>query len=311
MTALIVFRLYFKWILWYNIPKECTQGGYIMNKIFSFVLCCAVVSPAVALTPAGQSRRSVQAQMVESAPRATASKNQLAAMATSTSVSSVASADVSKSSVRVEPAPVAAPVVDKREKEKNACINNNIGIGNTFVWASRYSNLNNYASMVEDVEEPKNNTCFVRVELKSSDSKISVADVPAKYFEMGRTITCGEWADEGTIKKRILDAKKSARTWATVGGAVGGAAVGVGIMELFGNKLIGGSVEGQKSLSQNEQLRSQLLVLKKDKAAEYEEFGRQLKALRTECDKDIWNGTEKPEECQKFDYEGLLQIWES
>lgn len=282
-----------------------------MNKIFSFILCCAVVSPAVALTPAGKSRRSVQAQMVESAPRATASKNQLAAMATSTSVSSVASADVSKSSVRVEPEPVAAPVVDKREKEKNACINNNIGIGNTFVWASRYSNLNNYASMVEDVEEPKNNTCFVRVELKSSDSKISVADVPAKYFEMGRTITCGEWADEGTIKKRILDAKKSARTWATVGGAVGGAAVGVGIMELFGNKLIGGSVEGQKSLSQNEQLRSQLLVLKKDKAAEYNEFGRYLKELRTECDKDIWKGTEKPEECQKFDYEGLLQIWES
>ena len=79
-----------------------------MNKIFSFILCCAVVSPAVALTPAGQSRRSVQAQMVESAPRATASKNQLAAMATSTSVSSVASADVSKSSVRVEPEPVAA-----------------------------------------------------------------------------------------------------------------------------------------------------------------------------------------------------------
>lgn len=282
-----------------------------MNKIFSFILCCAVVSPAVALTPVGQSRRSVQAQMVESAPRATASKNQLAAMATSTSVSSVASADVSKSSVRVEPEPVAAPVVDKREKEKNACINNNIGIGNTFVWASRYSNLNNYASMVEDVEEPKNNTCFVRVELKSSDSKISVADVPAKYFEMGRTITCGEWADEGTIKKRILDAKKSARTWATVGGAVGGAAVGVGIMELFGNKLIGGSVEGQKSLSQNEQLRSQLLVLKKDKAAEYNEFGRYLKELRAECDKDIWKGTEKPEECQKFDYEGLLQIWES
>lgn len=282
-----------------------------MKKIISVILCCVVAMPALALVPAGQSRRSVQAQMVGAANRATASKAQISSMATmSVSSNPTITPDTSKSSTRVEPENTNSDV-DMREKEKNACINNNVGMGNTFVWASRYSNLNNYASMVEDVEEPKNNTCFVRVEMKSSDPKISVSDVPAKYFEMGRTITCGEWTDEGKIKKRILDAKKSARTWATVGGAVGGAAVGVGIMELFGNKLIGGSVEGQKSLSQNEQLRSQLLVLKKEKTAEYNEFGRYLKELRNECDKDIWNGTEKPEECETFDYEGLLQIWES
>ena len=164
---------------------------------------------------------------------------------------------------------IAAEKKDLREKERNACISNNIGVGNTFVWASRFSNVNNYSSMIEDVESPENNVCFVKVEMKSTDSKISVADIPAKYFEMGRTITCGSWADEETLRKRILDAKKSARTWGTVAGAVGGAAVGVGAMELFGNKLIGGSVEGQKSLKGDELLRSQLAVLQKDNPSEY------------------------------------------
>ena len=134
------------------------------------------------------------------------------------------------------------PAVDTREKERTACISNNIGIGNTFVWASRYSDLNNYATMVEDVENPENNTCFVLVGLRSTDSRIDLSDIPSKYFEMGRDITCGAWADEGKIEQRILDAKKKGRTWATVGGAVGGAALGVGAMELFGNRLIGNDV---------------------------------------------------------------------
>ena len=34
------------------------------------------------------------------------------------------------------------------KKEKNACIGNNIGIVNTFVWASRYSNFKNYYKCV-------------------------------------------------------------------------------------------------------------------------------------------------------------------
>ena len=63
---------------------------------------------------------------------------------------------------------------DLREKERNACLSNNIGVGNTFVWASRYSNLNNYSGMVEDTTEPENNTCFVKVELSSDDSRIDV-----------------------------------------------------------------------------------------------------------------------------------------
>ena len=31
----------------------------------------------------------------------------------------------------------------KREREKNICLSNNIGVGNTFVWASKYSNTQN------------------------------------------------------------------------------------------------------------------------------------------------------------------------
>ena len=135
-----------------------------------------------------------------------------------------------------------------REAERNACMNNNIGIGNTFVWASRYSDTSNYANMVEDVTNPQNNVCFARVELKSDDeSRVSVADVAPKYFMWGESIECGSWADQKAIEKRILDARKGARIGGIVASTVGGAGLGVGVMELFGNKLIGGKVEGQKN----------------------------------------------------------------
>ena len=192
---------------------------------------------------------------------------------------------------------------DMREREKRACLQNNIGIGNTFVWASRYSNLGSYSTMIEDIEEPDNNTCFVKVELKSDDPKINVADVPSKYYEMGRDITCGEWANYDTLKSRILDAKKSARTWATVGGAVGGAAIGVGAMELFGNKLIGGKVLGQKDLEGLELLESQLAVLKKDNEAEYNRFIKYMVELKCACESSVWTSEDqKPDACKEYEY---------
>ena len=204
---------------------------------------------------------------------------------------------------------ISAQKKDMREKEKHACIANNIGVGNTFVWASRYSNLNNYASMVEDVELPENNTCFVKVELKSNDSKIGVSDVPAKYYEWGQNITCGAWADYDVLKKRILDAKKSTRTWATVAGAVGGAAVGVGAMELFGNKMIGGSVQGQKALEGDELLRSQLAVLKKDNESEYKKFVGYLKVLKTECNLEHILNLDDPDLKSKCDeFKGIFDL---
>lgn len=208
-----------------------------------------------------------------------------------------------------ETKPEEKPAIDMREKEREACIRNNIGIGNTFVWASRYSDIGNYATMIEDVETPANNACFVRVELKSADSRIDLGGFPGKYFEMGRNIACGSWADEGKIEQLILDAKKKGRTLATVGGAVGGAALGVGAMELFGNKLIDGAVQGQKAtrnLSEDELLRSQLLVLKDENKAEYDAVMQDLKELKDLCADDKWSG-EKPQECSEINYTYLLE----
>ncbi len=293
-----------------------------MKKIISIIAMCALAAPAVALTPAGQGRRSMSNQMM-SAPRATASTNQISATAAVTngniSVSTTPSAQIgqtaqtaqaSQSSVRVDSEIPIEIVVDTREKERVACLNNNIGIGNTFVWASRYSNVNNYASMVEDVENPENNVCFVKVEIKSDDSKINVSDVPSQYFVFGQDITCGSWADEGKIKSRILSAKKSARTWGTVGGAVGGAGVGVGIMELFGNRIIGGKVMGQKNknLSEDQVLRSQLLAI--SDTSEFKDMMRYARTLRDECENDIWTqgDADRPDECDEIDYEFILSI---
>lgn len=305
-----------------------------MKKFVSWMAVCLISMPALAVTPAGQSRRSMASQMVMTAPRgdtsvvteqpetdaaarATASTNQITAMANANALATGA-ATVDMSSVRV---PVGGGNDNSSdgddqddndndnnnnaeyEKQKQACLSNNIGMGNTFVWASRYSNTNNYSSMVEDLNNPENNVCFVLVEVKSADPKINVSDVPTKYFQMGQNITCGNWADEETLRGRILDAKKSGRTWATVGGAVGGAGVGVGLMELFGNRLIGGAVMGQKALEGDEQLLAQLRALKNQHPAEFNEFMDALEDLKKEC--DAWQGDNKPSECNQFKYDRL------
>lgn len=206
-----------------------------MRKIVSVMALSLVVFGANA---AQNARPAMSGKMIMSAPRYTASVNQLNGMGGVTNV---------KENI-AEPVKPAESTKDMREAERNACINNNIGIGNTFVWASRYSDTSNYNSMVEDTEHPENNVCFVRVELKSDDSsRVSVSDVPAKYFMWGENIECGSWADAKEIEQRILDARKGARVGGIVAASVGGAGIGVGAMELFGNKLIGGKVQGQKA----------------------------------------------------------------
>ena len=272
-----------------------------MKSFISFMILCMVTLPTMAATGRIGVKNPVMA-----ANRVAPVK--MASMSVSMMTTNATENLGDKSSIRVEPdnkptdTTPAQPEKDKREKEKAACIQNNIGVGNTFVWASRYSNINDYSTMIEDVENPENNTCFVLVNLKSNDARINLSDIRGKYFEMGRNITCGSWADEANIEKRILDAKKSGRTWATIGGAVGGAALGVGSMELFGNKLIGGKVEGQKALSENELLLSQLLALKKDKPAEYNEAIKHLKSLQAGCEDSVWEetGEQKPDACAKY-----------
>ena len=233
-----------------------------MKYFVSGVFLSMLISGAFA---AHNARPTMVGTMVGSSSRYTASINQLNGYGVN-SVSSV------QTSTETE--------VDRREAERNACINNNIGIGNTFVWASRYSNTASYASMTEDLDNPQNNVCFVRVELKSDDPKISVSDVPAKYFMWGENIECGSWANEKEMEKRILDAKKGARIGGIVASTVGGAGLGVGAMELFGNKAIGGKVMGQKSaeLSKTQLYASQLNVLYKQ---DYSRYSRIVNALKT------------------------------
>ncbi len=266
-------------------------------KHIIYILSALIISvPAFGAQSAA--RRSMASQVM-SAPRVTASVNQLNAMANNMLDTSVSGGNAVGGTVATPDTPAAPekPAVDLREKEKRACLANNIGVGNTFVWASRFSNVDNYASMVEDVENPENNTCFVFVELKSNDSKISVFDIDGKYYEMGDAITCGEWTDADKLKQRILDAKKNVRVWGTIGGAVGGAGIGVGAMELFGNKLIGGAVEGQKAMTETELAKSQVLTLKEKDLAQYKQFQRSLGELIAEC--DAWlDEASRPDECK-------------
>lgn len=194
---------------------------------------------------------------------------------------------------------------DKNEEERRICLANNIGFKNTFVWASRQSNTDNYATMIEDVNNPANNTCYAFVEIHSNDNSVDLHDIPGKYFPMGTRVTCGEWTDKKIIEQRILDAKKSSRTWATVAGSVGGAGIGVGAMELFGNKLLASAgleeVQGQKALSGDDLFISQLKVLKKDKDARYTAIIGEIKQIKEGCDKNTIP------ECKNIDYERILK----
>lgn len=243
---------------------------YIFSILFVFVFCNYSYA-----AEQHHSRPKVEAKYVTNAPRATVSADQFAAMTSDTSLA--------KRQVEMVDVIEDKKVVDDREAERLACESNNIGIGNTFVWASKFSNTLSYSSMVEDVEHPENNVCFVRVELKSDNSKISVSDIDPQYFMWGENITCGSWANEDVMRQRILDAKKGARVGGIIASTVGGLGVGVGSMELFGNKLIGGKVMGQEALSGNALYRSQLLVLKEKQDPRYAEYVQNLKDLKNAC----------------------------
>ena len=77
-------------------------------------------------------------------------------------------------------------------------------------------------------------------------------------------------------------------------------------MELFGNRLIGGSVMGQKQkdLSADEQLVMQLRALKNQNRSEFDQIMNALETLKEEC--DAWQGDNKPSECNNYNYDYLL-----
>jgi len=254
-----------------------------MKYVYSVVLLgLFVCGSAVATTG-----RPAMSNKIMSAPRYTASTNQLNGIPSSKMTVTNASVEPAVEPKTVETEDVVVINKDTREEERNACINNNIGFGNTFVWASRYSDTSNYANMVEDVQNPQNNVCFVRVELKSDDeSRVSVSDVPARYFMWGENIECGSWADKNMIEKRILNAKKGNRIGGIVAASVAGAGVGVGAMELFGNRLIGGKLEGQKNMEGLTLYKSQLLTLKSKNPSLYEARIADLRQIKRFCEEN-------------------------
>ena len=254
-----------------------------MNKLFALMAILSVSMPAMAAAPAGRGRASMSIQM----------ESRVAAVKDTPEIAVVAVEEETEIEETVDK--------DMREREKAACIQNNIGVGNTFVWASRYSDTSSYNMMIEDVENPDNNVCFVKVAMKSDDTRVDISDIPTKYFVMGDTITCGAWADNEVLRQRILDAKKKGRTWATVGGAVGGAAVGVGAMELFGNDLLAkAGVEKIAGESKEQAYCSYLQGLdeKEKNSAKYN-----LNKLKELCDAMSDN---KPSDCNEYKYDELL-----
>lgn len=259
-----------------------------MKSVICMVLSLVLVDAAMAATPAAGRGRATMAGQMAKTSRAVASKNQISAMATMAPDSAVSKSSIKagdpNANLAINPDEMISATKNMREEERAACLGNNIGIGNTFVWASRYSNTGNYATMLEDTVNPENNTCFVRVELKSQDERVDLSDIPAVYQEVGQMITCGSWANEDDLRQRILDAKKNVRAWATVGGVVGGAGIGVGAMELFGNAAIGGAVQGQKALEGQELLKSQLAVLQKENKSAYDGFMADLRELKALCE---------------------------
>ena len=259
-----------------------------MKRIFSSCLVCLCAIALCDVTSAATGRVGVYSNPTSRMPTMA-----VQTIGVTTAVSNIKDAPLVPE-VKPDDTPDEQPEIDMREKERAACINNNIGIGNTFVWASRYSDINNYATMVEDVEQPENNTCFVLVDLKSADSRIDLSDIKGKYFEMGRNITCGSWVDESDIEKRILDAKKKNRTLATIGGAVGGAALGVGSMELFGNRLIGGALMGQKAGTTEEQFKVYVSNLPD---AERTQLVQSFKEIYETCESWKTDYGDKPTEC--------------
>ena len=294
-----------------------------MKNLALVVVMGLSVMPAFAATGrGGQTAQTAHGRVAMSgqamsAPRVSAIKNVNTSaspvLTTDTTVQAVEEVLVPEQALAVPPEEMQPAEKDKREKEKLACISNNIGVGNTFVWASRYSNTTDYSMMVEDVENPENNVSFVKVGVKSDDDRIRTDDIKEKYFVWGQDIECGSWVDSEMMRQRILDAKKKGRAWATVGAAVGGAGLGVGIMEVGGNKLIakmgGEKVEGQKALEGVELLSSQLVVLKKESKAEYDIFMADLKKMRDECAKLETNDDENEAKkaCDEWkDYFGLV-----
>lgn len=264
-----------------------------MKKYLSLLVLCLFVMPAFGAgrSMVGNIRPAAGVGVARTSSVATSGTpgGTVANTTATNTTTSTTTADTAKTSAAEDNTKSGAKTA--QEQAKMACLSNNIGVGNTFVWAARNSNTSNYATMVEDTENPNNNVCFVLVGMRSEDPRVNTSDIQPQYFEWGRNITCGSWVDEGKLKDRILEAKKKARVWGTIGASVGGAGLGVGAMELFGNKLIGGKVQGQDAYEKDstEWFTAKANELKRKNATEYNDFKKLVLELQKECKKETPN----------------------
>lgn len=273
-----------------------------MLKPIAFLLMAICVT-GVADAAQERGRRSVMGQKIMSAPRAVASKNQLNAMAAKSDSAEKTTETAALAVTPTEMLPADKEKLEKIQKEKEVCLLNNRGVGNVYVWASRNSDISNYSTMVEDIVNPENNTCFVRVEVRTNDPRIDISDVNGKYFELNsRPITCGEWIDEAVMEKKILDAKKTGRVLGSIGIAVGSAGLGVGIMEGGLNNAIGGKLLGQKALGGSDDLVMFEANYKKLTTGEQEATKKVFCELKKACDEMGGNSL-----CKDLPYKKFMQ----
>ena len=125
-----------------------------MKKLFTGFLVVFMALPAIAAVPAtGRGRASVSNQHDGRAAVSKKYINNIAATNSANSSDDNTSGDAEGQSPAPDVKPDVTPDVvpektkDMREREKAACIQNNIGVGATFVWASKYSNSSDYSSM--------------------------------------------------------------------------------------------------------------------------------------------------------------------
>lgn len=205
----------------------------------------------------------------------------------------------------VPPQPTPEKSMEEIEAEKRACINSNVGIGNSFVWAAKDSDVSNYMSMMEDYENPANNTCFVLVEMRSDNPRVSVDDIYGKYFQWGQEVECGSWADYETMKSRILDASKKKRVGAAIATTLGGMGLGVGISEaamtIAANNRGDSKVQGQLALSGEEFVIAKIKEMQKENTSRYGDFVKKLKDLKSYCTSKIDNEAYQTV-CNEYDY---------
>ena len=196
-------------------------------------------------------------------------------------------------------APQDGEKINEINHKRDVCLSHASGSFDTFVWAARDSNINDYRFMVEDVRNPENNVCFVKISVQNSDERVDTHDIPSRYFVVGERAVCGNWLPEDDLKQRILNATKKNRVLGAVATSIVSAGVGVGVSEaamaIAAKNGSDSKVLGQAALSGQELLISQIKELERKNSVEYNRVISALKTLDETCDKE-WK-CEKPAEC--------------